>query len=210
MMFAALQPPPAPLSLRLREATAAAHRAAERSRFLRRLLRGELERPHYAGYLAGLRRVYATLEDGLARHAGHPALAGFPWDALARRQALARDLAALCGPTWPQAVARDRHADAYVAALAAAAPHELLAHAYVRYLGDLSGGQMLRAAVARFAPEALAFYEFPALPEVPRARDEFRARLDARALTEAEAAEVVAEACAAFAANTALLAAQGG
>jgi heme oxygenase len=64
--------------------------------------------------------------------------------------------------------------------------------------------------VARFAPEALAFYEFPALPEVPRARDEFRARLDARALTEAEAAEVVAEACAAFAANTALLAAQGG
>lgn len=197
------------LSVRLRDATREAHRAAERCRFVRRLLRGDLQVREYAGYLAALLRVYAALEEGLVRHAGHPALDRFPWPALRRGEALAADLAALVGPDWRTLVERDRSAGAYVARLSLAGPLMLLAHAYVRYLGDLSGGQILRGAVARFAPDALAFYTFDPL-EPAQERPLFRARIDQLALSPRDEALIVAEAVVAFELNTALLLAADG
>lgn len=197
-----------PLSVRLREETREAHRAAERSLFLRRLLRGELTREAYAGYLAALTRVYAALEAGLRRHCELPELAPLHWPALWRGEALAHDLAALLGPEWRAAVSRDMAAETYVArltALAAREPWLLVAHAYTRYLGDLSGGQILRGAVARLAPEAVAFYDFPQLADVELARRSFRARLDALPLGPRAESEVVAEARVAFALNAELL-----
>jgi heme oxygenase len=198
------------LSLRLRDATREAHRAAERCRFLRRLLRGDLPTRDYAAYLAALLRVYTALEEGLVRHAGHPALARFPWPALRRDEALTCDLAALAGPDWRELVERDRSAGAYAARLSLAGPLTLLAHAYVRYLGDLSGGQILREAVARIAPDALAFYTFDRLAEPEQERHLFRARLDQLSLSPRDEALVVAEAVVAFELNTALLVAADG
>jgi heme oxygenase len=192
------------LSVGLRDATREAHRAAERCRFLRRLLRGDLPTRNYAAYLAALLRVYTALEAGLAGHHGHPALARFPWPALRRSDALVHDLAALLGPDWPMHVERDRSASAYVARLTAADPLRLLAHAYVRYLGDLSGGQLLREHVARFAPDAVGFYTFDGL-DPAQERFVFRARLDELELGPREEAAVVAEAVVAFEMNTALL-----
>lgn len=192
------------LSVDLRDATREAHRAAERCRFLRRLLRGDLPASNYAAYLAALLRVYTALEAGLGRHRGHPALARFPWPALRRGDALARDLAALLGPDASVHVERDRSATAYVARLAGADPLRLLAHAYVRYLGDLSGGLLLREHVARFAPDAVAFYTFDGL-DPAQERFVFRARLDELALGPRDAAVVVDEAVVAFEMNTALL-----
>lgn len=189
-----------PLSVRLREETRAAHEAAERGDFVRSLLRGGVSREVYARFLAALHRVYAALEADLDRLRAHPCVAPLHWPALWRREALARDLAALLGTGWYEHVLKDTRADAYVARLAAAAaddPALLIAHAYTRYLGDLSGGQILRGAVARFAPDALALYEFPGL-DVGEARQSFRARLDALPLG-ARADAVIAEARLAFA-----------
>lgn len=199
-------PTPSTLSARLRDETRDAHRAAERGRLVRDLLRGDLTRDRYADFLAALHRLYTALERGLEAHRDHPCVAPLHWPALARAPAIARDLAALVGADAEARIARDTAADACVArltALAAADPPLLLAHAYVNYLGDLSGGQILRSCVARFAPDALARFDFPGL-DVAAARHEFRARLDAAPLAPRPAAAVVAEARRAFALHAAL------
>ena len=52
-------------------------------------------------------------------------------------------------------------------AFAADAPR-LIAHAYVRYLGDLSGGRIVGRILARspgLGPEALSFYDFPGIAD---------------------------------------------
>lgn len=197
------------LSARLREGTREAHRAAERSRFVHDLLRGHLTPATYARYLAALHRLYAALEAGLGRHRDHPCVAPLVWPSLWRADAIAADLEALLGPTWPEHVSQDRLADHHVArltALTAEDPPLLVAHAYTRYLGDLSGGQLLGPAVARFAPDAVALYAFPGL-DVTAARHGFRARLDALPLGPRGEAAVVAEAVRAFALISGLMAA---
>lgn len=196
----AVHTPTPTLSARLRDETREAHRAAERGRLVRDLVRGDLDRDRYAGLLAALYRVHLALEAGLEAHRRHPCVAPLHWPALARSPALARDLAALAGPGWQGRVVVDAAADAYVARLVALgreAPPLLLAHAYVLYLGDLSGGQILRACVARFAPEALARFDFPGL-DVSAARLEFRERLDAAPLGPPLVTAVIAEAGRAF------------
>jgi heme oxygenase len=135
--------------------------------------------------------------------------------ALHREAALARDLDVLCGPGWRDHLPLAPAAQAYVGrlqALAANAPHLLAAHAYVRYLGDLHGGQMLKRLVARslsaageLAPLAAThFYEFGSDDEVLALRQAFRDGL-ARIVVDAAAADaLVAEARWAFERHVAL------
>jgi heme oxygenase len=161
-----------PLSLRLREATQALHRETERAGIMPALLRGQLPRPRYVALLAQLEALYAALEAGLARPG---ALALDP--RLRRLPSLRADLAHLAGAVPPAALAPTR---AYAAALAALPPPWLAAHAYVRYLGDLAGGQVLARIVGRaygLADQGLAFYRFEGEPAV--LAHGLRAQLDA-------------------------------
>ena len=155
------------LAERLRTETRALHTAAERSPFMATLLRGRMSLAAYVALLRNLHPVYAALEDGLARNATHPVIAPVYTSDLDRRSAIENDLDALHGPGWQTAVAVQPAASAYVARLGEIETLDaglLLAHAYVRYLGDLSGGQALRGIVARMpwsrAADATAMYEF--------------------------------------------------
>jgi heme oxygenase len=84
----------------------------------------------------------------------------------------------------------------------------LLAHAYTRYLGDLSGGQLLagvvRRALSLTSAEGTAFFEFAQLGDLTAFKAEYRRRLDAVPLTDSDAQRVVEEAVAAFGYNQAL------
>ena len=131
-------------------------------------------------------------------------MAPFDLDALARVPALAADIATLDPgvaedadrPLEPATIAYADH----LADLDRHAPELLVAHAYVRYLGDLNGGQLLR----RIVRDALqlppgpgtAFYDFDAAPGVAVLAARFRDALDRSALSDADA--VVAEAQTAF------------
>jgi heme oxygenase (biliverdin-producing, ferredoxin) len=198
-MPAALPQPPT-LPERLKAATAAAHARAERSLLMRRLLRGELPRPAYTRLLAALHGLYTVLDTTL------PAQRSPLWHpALARAPALAQDLRQLCGPAWPAGVDPGVQARAYaerLRALAGPARHRLAAHAYVRYLGDLYGGQSLARAVQRayrLGPgDGVAFYDFGSPEQVAGLRSHLRAGLAALPLAAAEEDELVAEACWAF------------
>ena len=139
------------LAQRLTAETRALHTAAERSRFMGVLLRGQMGRAPYCALLRNLHALYAALEPALARRALHPVIAPVHLPGLARTDALADDLLALHGANWASAfelLPSSRRYVAHLHAIEAAQPERLLAHAYVRYLGDLSDGQMLRRIVA--------------------------------------------------------------
>lgn len=160
-------PHPPDLAAQLRAATWPLHRAVEAGAFVRDLLGGRVERGRYCLMLRGLHEIYVALEAALARHAGLDLLLAARAPGLARTAALAADLDQLHGQAWRRELASLPAADAYAARLrelADSEPPRLLAHAYVRYLGDLSGGQalarVLKAAYALPGADGTRFYDF--------------------------------------------------
>lgn len=197
------------LSQLLRERTADVHRVAERSAFVERFVRGQLDRDLYARHLRALYDVYGALEDALERHQGDGRLGSFHIPALWRRPALETDLEFLRGPAWrdESPVPAARAYAERIAGLASQEPLRLVSHAYVRYLGDLSGGQVLKKMAARqlaLDGDGLRFYEFPAIPDSAAFKDDFRNRLDQLPLTDAERDGLVEEAREAFTRNAAI------
>ena len=199
------------LAERLKSETRALHTQAERSVFMGLLLRGKMEQAAYCALLRNLHAIYATLEPALARHAAHPAIAPVFAAPLARTQSLADDLEALHGPGWSAALAVQPSGAQYVLRLHQIEAHEpelLLAHAYVRYLGDLSGGQMLSRIVAQSmnlpAGQGTAFYDFGDASETTQLTRAFRDGLHAVAMAEIGVDAIVAEARSAFQRHQAL------
>jgi heme oxygenase len=170
-----------PFSAVLREATREEHTAAETRGFITRLMGGELEESDYWRLLAQYLPVYEALEQSIAAAAEvDPLAASFHDPRLARVSAIRRDVAARFG--------QDAEIDAplpitesYARRIREASVPQLLAHHYLRYLGDLSGGQAIGALVARHyrvPREQLAMWDFSEIDKPKRVKDEYRARLD--------------------------------
>ena len=178
----------ASLSERLRDETGAAHASAERTAVMRRVMRGEIDRDTYLALLRTLLTIYEPLEAGLAQHVANAELAPLmrlDMAALRRRDRLAADIAALGGDRdLPDRVASAAILYAErLAGISVSRPVLLAAHAYVRYMGDLSGGQMLRAGVRRAlglsaGAAGLSFYDFPEIEDATQFKHAFRAALD--------------------------------
>ncbi len=193
------------LARRLRSQTWPAHRQVESTAFVRALLRGSLRRHDYCLLLASLRPIYAALEAALRRHAGRADVAAVYAPALEREAALREDLAALHGDDWPDTLPLQPQALAYAAhleRLGDEAPQLLLAHAYVRYLGDLSGGQAVQRVVARSLGLAggtgTRFYDFGPDETVAALAGGLREGLDRVEGDDAALAAIVREAQDAF------------
>jgi heme oxygenase len=201
--------PAVPLSLQLREATRQVHRRAERVAFIRSFLKGALDAAVYVELLASLARIYTALEEGLCG-AADPALRELAPEAIRRAEPLRRDLAdwrRLGFVPRRESPATERYC-ARLRELAASTPSLLAAHAYVRYLGDLAGGQLLGAVARRClqpAPgEGLHFYAFEAIADVALFQQQYRQKLDRLADTPLLEQQLVAEAVEAFGLNIAL------
>lgn len=195
---------PLGLAARLKRDTRELHTQAERSGLMAGLLRGRISRPAYCALLRNLQPIYAALEAGLDAGPEHPGLWG---PQLRRLPAIEQDLTLLHPGDWRSELAIEPATAAYVQrlrALAAGQPALLLAHAYLRYLGDLHGGQMLarivRQCFALDGEPGCAFYSFGDAAQVERLKRDFRAGLDALGgqLTPPQQAAFVAEACEAF------------
>lgn len=206
--------PAVPLSTLLREGTRAEHQAAEGSRFVEELLGGHLTVRAYADLALQLHAVYAALEEVGDAVAATPQGAGVVFDELRRVPALEADLAHLLGPGWRDGADVLPATAAYVACVRAVGTEAgtYVAHSYTRYLGDLSGGQVIGRMVQRhygIADEGVGFYAFPAVPRPKPFKDLYRSRVDALPLSDDEREAVVAEARAAFRHNRALFAELG-
>lgn len=175
--------------------------AAERSPFMGRLLRGQAGRLEYSAYLASLLPVYTALEETL------PTMPEWVRDlhpsALLRQASLVADLRTFSGTDDPPAPAPSAVGLADRVRAVAERPGRWVAHAWVRYMGDLSGGQMLARIVARsYGLEdgvGTAFYRFPGLADGDAFKGTYRDGLDRAPLDEAEVGAAVEEARAAFA-----------
>lgn len=191
------------LSARMQQRTRGLHAQAERSGFIRNLIRGSIEPHRYRLWLRSLWCLYDALERSLAEPTNTSLFAGLPLPALRRAPRLASDLQRLHGPRWEDLPVADA-ARRYVACLGAAAGgggERLIAHVYVRYLGDLSGGRLLRGAVQRalqLPDETLTAYDFPEWPDPGAARAELRSWIDGAGRHLANADAVVEEAALAF------------
>jgi len=201
-----------PLSAALREQTRVAHEEAETAPFVRELLSGALPLSAYTALAAQNYAIYQRLEAAAGRWRGHPLAGRFVLDGLNRVPCLEADLAQLLGKDWAARAGRLRvpATGRYVTRLRDAAnwPAVFIAHHYVRYLGDLSGGQVIRAALARIhGPDAyryLSFYAFDRVGKIKPFRDRYREMLDRVPLTPAERQRVLAEAVTAFELNRAV------
>ncbi|THV03008.1 hypothetical protein K435DRAFT_836069 [Dendrothele bispora CBS 962.96] len=171
-----------PLSEILKQSTKEAHDEVATSPEAGKLLRGELSKEQYARYLMMLWHVYAAIEQGLERHAAHPVFEPTYNPALLfRAPALSSDISTIlqvsewkthpihhrliCSP--PQGLTD--FVNRIHECADAPDPSPLLAHAYVRYLGDLSGGQTIRHTLAKAynldekSGQGLQFYAFKEL-----------------------------------------------
>jgi heme oxygenase len=205
-----------PLSALLREGTRADHAAAETERFIEQLMSGVLTRDAYADLAAQQLAVYEALEEASGAVRDDERGAGLVFDELARVPAIERDLAYLYGPSWRDEIrilpATREYADR-VREVGGNLPH-YAAHAYTRYLGDLSGGQIVKRMIERHyglggadGENGLAFYTFPDIPKVKVFKDAYRDRLDDLALDADEVSATVAEAQLAFRLNRAVFSA---
>jgi heme oxygenase len=194
------------LSARLRSETSALHRQVESSLFMQEFLGSRLDLRGYCLLMRNLEPIYHELEQGLELHAHDRAVAPVYLPALFRTRSLRLDLQALHGITWPKDFEVLPSTLAYAGRLRelnAASPALLSAHAYVRYLGDLSGGQMLRDIVVRSLQLpvqvlATSFYEFGPPAEVALLALGLRAGLNQVAHDDAGEEAIVAEAKLAF------------
>lgn len=200
---------------RLRRATEDIHRLTEQEPFVVDLLAGRRRIEDYTALASQLRWVYAALEDAVAttRPTTPPAVAAMFDPRLDRLAALDGDLETLRDPG--AAVAPPIPATtAYVARIHAAVSDwpRLVAHHYVRYLGDLSGGQIVAAMLRRhygLGDDALRFYAFDDLGSKGGFKTRYRAHLDAVLADPAAFERAADEAGAAYAANRAIFAALG-
>jgi heme oxygenase len=131
--------------------------------------------------------VYESLEAAIARCAATDSLLGWlDREALARAAPMERDLVHIHGAGWRDDIPLRREATAYadeIDALGRTEPVGVIAHAWVRYMGDVSGGQILARLVRKhygLGDEGTETYSFPALGDIDAFKADFRARLDAR------------------------------
>lgn len=170
-------------------------------------MRSEVSQEDYLRLITSLYYVYSAMEEELDRHAEHPALAAlyFPKQ-LARAAAALEDVQFFSGGAAPQAPSPNTVA--YVARLrelSATDPALLIAHAYTRYLGDLSGGQMLskrlQNACKLSGKDGVHFYDFPEIGNIVMFKNEYRELLDSAPVDDATAQRIVEEAVLAFKLN---------
>lgn len=193
------------LAQRLRNETRDLHTEVERSTLMHALLRGELGLRPYCMLLRNLHAIYRALEAALTRNARQPLLAPIFASALFRSAALEQDLDSLHGPLWNQAIALQPASLLYVARLREldrTSSDLLVAHSYVRYLGDLSGGQLLKRIVATSfqltGSAGTAFYDFGDTDQTRALTHQFRAGLTNMGADQAQTSAIVTEARQAF------------
>ncbi len=170
------------LSLLLRDSTSQAHREAEGADFIKKLFRGSFSEGEYRGYLWALREIYRVLEEEMHRCQDDPALELVFFPELFRSQALEQDLQAWTqGLELPISPELKRAVSAYtehLQELGKSGPQLLVAHAYVRYLGDLSGGEILgRVLRSRFEGHSFEFHDYE-FSDFDQKKNLYRERLD--------------------------------
>lgn len=200
---------PRDLSELIKLATREVHERAENTEFMKGFQNVTLAQLKLL--LSSLYHIYSALEEELDRLSSNPCLSPlyFPVE-LHRVAALEADLRYHYGPGWRDEVlavpAATREYAERIHQVAHSNPCLLISHSYTRYLGDLSGGQVLRRLAQRSLAlpptgEGLSFFCFPEVSHAGRFKELYRARMNSLELSDRARGEVLQEARTAFLLN---------
>lgn len=136
----------------LKDLTKDNHTKAEKQEFVKILFSGKIDPKFYAQYLKNQHPVYEILEVCAMPHGLFNGIGE-----LRRAPAILEDFLELWGDTEEQPTLLPV-VNEYIQYILSIKddPKKLMAHVYVRHMGDLSGGQM----ISRFTPGQGKFYQF--------------------------------------------------
>ncbi len=196
------------LATKLREGTKKSHTMAENVGFVRCFLKGVVEKTSYRKLVTNFYFVYSAMEEEMERHQGHPILSRIYFPELNRKTSLEQDLQYYYGTNWRNEIKVSPAGEAYVQRIRDISSHDpllLVAHSYTRYLGDLSGGQILKRiaqqAMSLNDGEGIAFYEFADIDDEKAFKNTYRQAMNDLPIDETTADRIVDEANAAFGMN---------
>jgi len=195
------------LAIRLKEGTKESHSAAENTKFVASFLRGVVDYEEYRKLLTNFYYVYDTMEQRI-RETEDPMVQAIKSEDLERKEAIERDLEYYYGPDWKEKQEPSEACNKYCHRLNEVAekdPYLLIAHHYTRYIGDLSGGKILKEIAARVLKppvgKGLDFYEFPSIPNAKEFKNNYRSVLDNLDCDEQQINALITEANYAFRLN---------
>ena len=170
------------LALQLKEGTKVSHSAAENTKFVSSYLKGVVSKDNYKQLLTNFYYVYRAMEEEIYKLSDeyttplHDKL-------LDRTNKLETDLRYYYGVMWRDLAKPSKATEEYVKriqVIAQQTPYLLVAHHYTRYMGDLSGGQILSNITQKslnLTTEGLKFYEFD-IPNMKEYKDKYRQSLN--------------------------------
>lgn len=195
----------------IRAASVSAHSHAQSSAFVRDLLAGKADLAAYARLVAQHYFVYRDLEQAGDVMTTDPVAGAFISPDLRRTPELEADLEHLLGSGWANMIVATNETAAYCDRIKEVCdrwPGGFVAHHYVRYMGDLSGGQHIGEIVRRtynLNGSGARFYTFDRITDPTAFKDKYRARLDAAPWDANEREQIIDEILRAYELNTRLL-----
>ena len=196
------------LATQLREGTSKSHTMAENVNFIKSFLGGVIDKGSYTEMLSKLYFVYEAIENAMEQNKEHEYIKPIYFPELNRTESLKEDLIFHYGEDWLENITLSKATLDYVNRIKTVSkekPELLVAHAYTRYLGDLSGGQILKKIAQRSmgleGNKGLAFYEFNEVSDEAQFKLNYKAALDSLPIKENEASQIIAEANTAFTLN---------
>ena len=152
----------------LKELTKEVHKQAERQDFVHELMSGKMSDEMYAKFLWNQHAIYNLLE---ACAMSHGLLNDFPQ--IRRAPAILADFQELWKKEDMPELAPSTEEYLKHMATIKDDPKKLMAHIYVRHMGDLSGGQMIK----KRAPGSGTMYEF-GRADIKEVKERIRSKTD--------------------------------
>ena len=192
----------------IKQGTKESHSAAENTKFVASFLRGVLDPEEYRKLIANFYFVYSAMEEEVEALKDHPVVGKINLPELPRKESLKEDLSYYYGPSWETEIKQSEACVKYVNRIREVAkddPKLLVGHHYTRYLGDLSGGQILRGiAENSLKPEkgkGLSFYDFSEISDSKKYKKVYRQLLDGLEVGQDDVDNIIREANYAFKLN---------
>ena len=195
-------------ALQLKTETKKSHTAAENTKFIGSFLRGVVSEESYKQLVANFYFIYRAMEEEVDKLSEHPIVGKVHSKLLNRTEPLSRDLRYYYGPNWRALIAPSEACQRYVNRIREVAEDDaelLVGHHYTRYLGDLSGGQILKGIAEKAMDlkegEGLHFYEFEGIADKKGFKTSYRTALATLPINQSQANAIINEANYAFRLN---------
>lgn len=189
----------------LKTGVAREHEEAENGVFTQSIMKGTITPAIYRQFLAELYEIYKAIEETAEQNKEHETfgVTHFPTE-LNRVGAIEKDLEYYYGANWKEEVKSLAPTTAkYVARIKEVGktnPTLLIAHCYVRYLGDMSGGRQIKYKLMKHfnSQDGVAFFVFDQIDNVAHFKEYYFGRMNSITINDNQLAELVIEAKKAF------------